>query len=230
MIAPDQYDTLTPTEAVALQQELRHRVQLTPLEHPIRTIGGADISFNKYSETVYAGIVVLSFPDMTVLHRESVVGKATFPYVPGLLSFREIPTLMQVWNQLAQKPDVLMLDGHGQAHPRRLGIASHFGVVAGIPTLGCGKSLLVGTHDSPPQTPGDAIPLLHKDETIGAVLCTKLKCNPVYVSAGHLMTLRNAVAIVRKCMGKYRIPEPTRRAHEWVNEVRLAHGEAKIPE
>ncbi len=224
MISPENYDALSPTEAIALQQELRHAVQLSPLEKPIQTIGGADISFNKFSETVYAGIVVLSFPQMQVLHREYVIGTARFPYVPGLLSFREVPTLLQVWEKLKIKPNVLMLDGHGQAHPRRLGIASHFGVVAGIPTLGCGKTILVGKHDEVPETVGDAVPLIHKDETVGAVLRTKAKVAPVYVSAGHLLTLRNAVAIVRRCGGKYRIPEPTRRAHEWVNEVRVKHG------
>ena len=103
-------------------------------------------------------------------------------------------------------------------------------MVAGIPTLGCGKSLLVGKHGLVPETPGDAVPLVHQDETVGAVLRTKAKTNPVYVSAGHLMTLRNAVAIVRKCMGAYRIPEPTRQAHLWVNEVRVRHGEKKEAE
>lgn len=224
MIAPEDYDTLSPAEAIALQRELRHRVTLAPLQRTIRTIGGADISFNKYSETVYAGIVVLSFPEMKVLHREYVVATARFPYVPGLLSFREVPAVLQVWEKLVHKPDVLMLDGHGQAHPRRLGIASHFGVVADVPTQGCGKSILVGKHDPLPEDAGSAVPLVHKDEVVGAVLRTKKKVNPVYVSAGNLLTLEDAVQITRQCVGKYRIPEPTRQAHLWVNEVRLQYG------
>lgn len=223
-ISPENYDSLTPTEAVALQKELRHQVQLMPLEKSIHTIGGADISFNKYSETVYAGIVVLSYPQMQVLHREYVVAIAKFPYVPGLLSFREVPAVLQVWEKLSHKPDVLVLDGHGQAHPRRLGIASHFGVVAGVPTLGCGKSILVGKHDPLPEDAGATVPLVHQGETVGEVLRTKAKVNPVYVSAGNLLTLEDAVGIVRHCVGKYRIPEPTRQAHLWVNEVRLQHG------
>ncbi len=226
---PQDYDSLAPTEAIALQQDLRHRVQLTPLQKRIQTIGGADISFNKYSETVYAGIVVLSFPDMQVLHRESVVATAKFPYVPGLLSFREVPAVLQVWEKLSHKPDVLMLDGHGQAHPRRLGIASHFGVVTGVPTLGCGKSILVGKHEPLPEEAGAAVPLVHKEEIVGMVLRTKKKVNPVYVSAGNLMTLEDAVHLTRNCVGKYRIPEPTRQAHLWVNEVRLQHGTSAQP-
>ncbi len=229
MTAPENYDTLSPTEAIALQQELRHRVQLTSLEKMPKTVGGADISFNKYSETIYAGIVVLSFPEMQVLHREYVVATAKFPYVPGLLSFREVPALLQVWEKLPEKPDVLILDGHGQAHPRRLGIASHFGVVAGIPTLGCGKSILVGKHEPLPEEAGAAVPLLHKGEVVGTVLRTKKKVNPVYVSAGNLLTLEDAVNIIRQCVGKYRIPEPTRQAHLWVNEVRIQHGSAQMP-
>lgn len=225
MTAPENYDTLSPTEAIALQQELRHRVQLTPLAQMPKIVGGADISFNKYSETIYAGIVLLSFPEMQVLHREYVVATAKFPYIPGLLSFREAPALLQVWEKLPEKPDVLILDGHGQAHPRRLGIASHFGVVANVPTLGCGKSILVGKHEPLPEEAGSTVPLIHKGEVVGTVLRTKKKVNPVYISAGNLMTLDDAVNIVRQCVGKYRIPEPTRQAHLWVNEVRLRHSE-----
>jgi deoxyribonuclease V len=222
MVSPEQYDQLTPTEAVALQRELQGQVRLEPLTTAPKTVGGADISFNKYSEIVYAGIVILSFPDMQVIDRASVVTTARFPYVPGLLSFREVPALMQVWESLAQKPDILVLDGHGIAHPRRLGIASHFGVITDTPTIGCGKSILVGKHEELPAEAGSTVPLIHKGETVGTVLRTKNKTNPVFVSPGHRITLHHAVEFIKRCTGKYRIPEPTRQAHLWVNEVRLA--------
>jgi deoxyribonuclease V len=222
MVSPEQYDQLTPTEAVALQRELQALVRLEPLTTAPTTVGGADISFNKYSETVYAGIVILSFPELQVIDRASVVATARFPYVPGLLSFREVPALMQVWESLAQKPDILVLDGHGIAHPRRLGIASHFGVITDTPTIGCGKSILVGKHEELPAEAGSAVPLIHKGETVGAALRTKNKTSPVFVSPGNRITLHHAVEFIKRCTGKYRIPEPTRQAHLWVNEVRLA--------
>lgn len=216
------YTHLSPAEATQLQAQLREKIQLTPVEYPIKTIAGADISFNKYSEVVYAGIVILAFPSMAILHRESVVTTTKFPYIPGLLAFREIPALAAVWNKLSEKPDVLVLDGHGIAHPRRMGIATHFGILAGIPTIGCGKTRLTGTFQPPADEQFTTSPLLYKGEQIGEVLRTKAHTNPVFVSPGNLTTQEQSTDIVKQCVRKYRIPEPTRQAHLWVNEVRLA--------
>ncbi|MFT3903859.1 MAG: deoxyribonuclease V [Niabella sp.] len=225
MISPARYDSLTPTEAVACQRELYGKMNLDSLEKPIKIIGGCDISFNKYEETVYAGIVLLRYPDMQVIDRVSVVASTKFPYIPGLLAFREVPALMQVWNKLDVKPDVLMLDGHGIAHPRRMGIAAHFGIVADTPTIGCAKSRLTGTYAELPNERFASTPLLHKGEQIGNVLCSKLNCKPLFVSPGYKVSMQQSLDIVKACLRKYRMPEPTRFAHLWVNEVRKAKGD-----
>ena len=224
MIVTD-YNNLSPEAAILLQKELREGIQLTPLQKPVTTIGGADISFNKFSETVYAGIVILSYPDLKVLHKASAITQVTFPYIPGLLAFREIPALAQVWNSLQIKPDVLVLDGHGIAHPRRMGIATHFGLVAHTPTIGCAKSILAGKFENLGDNIRDTTNLVYKKEPIGTVLRTKLKCKPVFVSPGNLITMAESVEIIKSCIGKYRIPEPTRLAHNFVNEVRIENKE-----
>ncbi len=219
------YNTLSPQEALAIQAEMRARTDLSPMPAAPRLIAGADISFNKYSEVVYAGMVVLTFPALQVVHRESVVTRALFPYVPGLLAFRETPALIEVWNKLPVKPDLVVLDGMGIAHPRRMGIAVHFGMLADVPAMGCGKSLLVGKHEPLGEEAGSAVPLVHNGETIGTVLRTKRKTNPVYISPGHRISMEQSVALIKQCVGGYRIPEPTRQAHLWVNEVRLGSRE-----
>lgn len=217
-----EYDRLSPSEAIALQQELRQKITLKPLEKPVSTIAGADISFNKYSTTVYAGIVVLSFPDLQVIDKASVTDTTEFPYIPGLLAFREVPALSKAWEKLSTKPDVLVLDGHGIAHPRRMGIATHFGVVMQTPTLGCAKSLLTGRFNEPDNEPGSYTDLVHQNEVIGKVLRTKKNCKPVFVSPGNLITMEESIDLILQCIRKYRIPEPTRLAHNYVNEVRTA--------
>lgn len=223
MIHPSQYERLSPQEAIAIQNELRGDITLEPLSHPVGLIGGADISFNKFSEIVYAGIVLLQFPELRVVHTESVVSRTRFPYIPGLLAFREVPALYEVWEKLPQKPDVLVLDGHGIAHPRRMGIAAHFGVVARSPTIGCAKSVLVGKYEEPEDRPGATQPLVYQQEEIGTVLRTKKKCLPVYVSPGYGITMSESVDLIIKCTRNYRIPEPTRLAHLLVNQTRQEH-------
>lgn len=223
---PSQYGQLSPQQAVQLQRDLAARTELRPLKHEPVTIGGADISFNKYSEVVYAGIVVLSFPGLQVLEHASIASTAKFPYIPGLLGFRELPALMEAWDKLSLKPDMLVLDGQGIAHPRRMGIATHFGIVAQWPAIGCAKSLLTGKYDEPGEKAGSVSDLIASNgEKIGEVLRTKDKTNPVYVSPGNLITQAESTAIMMRCVTKYRIPEPTRQAHLLVNQVRLAAGE-----
>ncbi len=223
MLHPYQYGSLSPQEAIQLQRELAGQARFQPLSHQPLTIGGADISFNKYSETVYAGIVVLSFPQLQVIERASVTATAKFPYIPGLLAFRELPALMEVWEQVSLKPDVLVLDGQGIAHPRRMGIATHFGIVAAHPALGCAKSLLTGKYEEPGEAKGSWSNLIAANgDKIGEVLRTKDKTNPVFVSPGNLITCEQCRELMLRCATKYRIPEPTRLAHLLVNEVRVA--------
>lgn len=215
------YNNITVSEAAALQKSLRSQIELqTPAGFSVRTIAGADISFNKYETTVYAGIIVLSFPELQPIAHSLVKTEVTFPYVSGYLAFREVPALLEAWNQLPQKPDVLVVDGHGIAHPRRMGIASHFGVLTGQPTIGCAKKILFGKYQPPPDERGAYTDIQDKGEVIGAVLRTRQKVKPVFVSPGHKLSLNDSIAIILQCMGKYRIPEPTRKAHELVNAFR----------
>ncbi len=211
---------VTPAEAMGLQEELRQHIIIQPLENSPQTIAGCDISFNKYEETVYAGIVVLRLDTLEVVEEAGVVSTAAFPYVPGLLTFREGPALLEAWEKLETVPDVVMFDGHGMAHPRRLGIATHMGLWLERPTFGCGKSVLVGKFEEPALERENWEPMLHRGETVGAALRTKNKVNPVFISPGHLIDLPTAVDLTLRCDSGYRIPEPTRRAHLFVNELR----------
>ena len=211
---------VSPTEAVALQQQLRSQIRIEPLTKTPKTIAGCDISFNKFEETVYAGIVVLDLETLETIEEAGVVSTAPFPYIPGLLSFREIPSLLEAWAKLKTEPDVVMFDGHGIAHPRRMGIASHAGLFLNRPTFGCGKSVLVGKYEEPASERGSWSPMTHYKEVIGAALRTKNKVNPVYISPGHLIDMETAIALTLRCDGGYRLPEPTRRTHNLVNALR----------
>ncbi|EMR02209.1 deoxyribonuclease V [Cesiribacter andamanensis] len=207
-------------EAVQLQQQLREQISLSPLTAPVRYLAGADISFNLYEDTVYAGIVVLELPGLTPVVHALAQCVAGFPYVPGLLSFREIPSLLQAWELLPLKPDALVVDGHGIAHPRRMGIASHFGLVTGCPSMGCAKKKLAGRYEEPALEKGSISPLLHKKEVIGWAFRSKTGTKPVFISLGNGMSGEDALSLTRRSLGKYRIPEPTRQAHLLVNRFR----------
>ncbi|HST52797.1 MAG TPA: deoxyribonuclease V [Pyrinomonadaceae bacterium] len=217
--------SLTPREAVELQKRLRERVRVEPLKKKIETVAGADISFNKFEPTVYAGLVVLSLPSLEVVEEVGVVSETKFPYVPGLLSFRESPSVLEAWAKLKTEPDAVMFDGQGIAHPRRVGIASHVGLVIKRPTLGCAKSVLVGRFEEPGEERGSWTPLVDKGETVGAALRTKTRVQPIFVSPGHLIDLEGAVELTLACDGGYRQPEPTRRAHLLVNALRRGERE-----
>ena len=211
---------VTPREAVELQKSLRERVRLVPLAKKVRTIAGADISFNKFEPTVYAGIVVLRLPSLEVVEEVGVVSETKFPYVPGLLSFRETPSVLEAWAKLKTEPDAVMFDGQGIAHPRRVGIASHVGLLIDRPTLGCAKSVLVGKYEEPDRERGSWTELVDKGEVVGAAVRTKKDVHPIYVSPGHLIDLQGAIELALACNGGYRQPEPTRRAHLLVNALR----------
>jgi deoxyribonuclease V len=217
--------TMTPREAVELQKTLRERVRLQPLKKQIKTIAGADISFNKFSPVVYAGLVVMRLPSLEVIEEVGVVSETQFPYVPGLLSFRESPSVLEAWAKLKTEPDAVMFDGQGIAHPRRVGIASHVGLIINRPTLGCAKSVLVGKYEEPQAEQGNWTELIDKGEVVGAAVRTKTNVQPIFVSPGHLIDLEGAIKLTLASDGGYRQPEPTRRAHLLVNALRRGERE-----
>lgn len=227
------YDTMKIPEARAVQEQLRGNIVLEPLQQEIRTIAGADISLNRFSEVIYAGLVVLRYDTLQPIACSLVGGITRFPYVPGFLAFREVPALVKALEQMPVRPDVIMVDGHGIAHPRRLGIAAHLGSLTGIPTLGCAKKKLFGKYAEPGGSKGDYEPLMDKEETIGYALRTKSKVKEVFISPGSHMSLDDSLRIALHCTGRYRLPEPTRRAHEYVNLFRtgrLQEGYQELPE
>lgn len=207
-------------DALLVQQELRRQISLSPLQQEIRYLAGADISFNLYEDNVYAGIVVLELPNLTPVVHALAQGTAGFPYIPGFLSFREIPSLLRAWALLPLQPDVLVVDGHGIAHPRRMGIATHFSLVTGCPTMGCAKKKLTGKYEEPENEVGAYSPLVHQKELVGYAYRSKKGTKPVFVSPGSGMSLEDSLQLARLSLGKYRIPEPTRQAHLLVNRFR----------
>ena len=214
-------------EAVALQQELRSRVvPHPPPEFAPRLVAGADISIEKFSSRGYAGIVVIEAATMETVDEARAAVEITFPYVPGLLSFRELPAVQRAWDRLVNKPDVLIFDGVGYAHPRRFGLACHGGVMLGMPTVGCSKSILVGRHGPLAPERGATADLIDRGEVVGVAVRLRAGVAPVYVSIGHLMDLPTAVAIVLSMSSGYREPETTRRAHRLVNQMRREAGRA----
>ncbi|WP_211327250.1 deoxyribonuclease V [Chitinophaga flava] len=216
------YNELSIPEATRLQQELRKEVITTPFKGKVQYVAGADISFNKFSTTVYAGIVLLHFPSLQPVGYSLVKKEVTFPYVPGFLAFREVPALLDAWQQLPQKPDVLVVDGHGIAHPRRMGIASHFGVLANQVTIGSAKKKLFGLYEEPGPAKGNHSPLTDKQgEVIGTVYRSKQNVKPIFISPGHLIDVAGSLDLVSQCVQRYRLPEPTRLAHNAVNQFRL---------
>ena len=210
-------------QARQLQEKLRSRIDLSPLKKKCRYIGGSDISFNKKENTVYAAIVVLRIDDDAIgeiVEEAAGIDQVTFPYIPGFLSFREVPPLLKLWKTLKIRPDVLMLDGHGIMHPRRMGVASHFGLEAGIPTLGCAKKRLVGEYVEPALEKGSIAPLFHQEELRGYVYRSRALVKPVFISPGTGMSIEDALRFARLSSGKYRLPEPTRLAHQLANRLR----------
>ena len=214
---------LNPKEAIALQKQLADRVLLTDvLAEPFKTVAGVDVSYKKRGRLFYAAVVVLDYRSMTLLETITASGECRFPYVPGLLSFRELPVLLQAFEKLETVPDVILADAQGIAHPRRLGLASHLGLWLDLPTIGCAKSRLCGVHEEPGPAKGCWTPLLDDDQEIGRVVRTRTRVKPLYVSPGHKLGCDAALAIVLHCSRGYRLPEPTRQAHLSSNQVRYA--------
>jgi deoxyribonuclease V len=211
---------VTYQEAVSIQNELRRKVRFGPLKRKVHTVAGADVAYDKKTNRILAAFVVLSFPSLELLDRSVVEGQASFPYIPGLLSFREAPIVAQAYERLSKAPDLLICDGQGVAHPREFGLASHLGLLFGIPTIGCAKSRLCGEHRPVGPRVGNYASLKMDSKTIGAVLRTRERVKPVYVSVGHMVDLRGAIRMTLRCCAGYRIPEPTRRAHLLVTAAR----------
>ncbi len=214
------YDHYSFEEATAYQIQLAKKLKFQPLDKT-ETIAGADISFNKNSDTMYAGIVILSYPGMILKSYALTTYETNFPYKPGFLGFKEVPALLKVWELIAEKPDVVVLDGNGILHPRRMGVASHFGILASQATIGCAKSLLYGENHVPENKKLSTTEINSHGENLGFALRTKINCAPVFVSAGHLITADQSLQIIKNCVGNYRIPEPTRMAHNIVNDFRI---------
>ena len=205
---------LSPKEAVQLQKDLQKRVVTTPLtEDAIQHIAGVDVGFPRGKEIARAAIAVMSYPELHLVDQGQAEAPVSFPYIPGLLSFREIPVILTALGQLTIVPDLLVIDGHGLAHPRRFGLACHIGVLLDIPSMGCGKSILVGEHGILSEMRGRFTELSVSGEIIGSVVRTRDSVKPVYISIGHRVDLPSAVRIALNCGGGYRLPEPIRWAH-----------------
>ena len=207
-------------QAVSIQNELRGRVQLQGEPGTIRRVAGADVSFSKATNRVYAAVVLYDLERKEAVEVATASGRSTFPYIPGLLSFREAPILLRAFQNLRTEPDVVILDGQGIAHPRRFGLASHIGLLLDLPSIGCAKTKLVGEYQEPEPERGSASPLLHHGEEIGLVLRTKKGVKPVFVSVGHKISLKRAADVVLACCTHFRLPEPTRLAHLLTNRLR----------
>jgi len=212
---------VTPREAIQIQRSLADRIETRNSLQTPKIIAGADISMSRGSATAYAGVVLLDAETLEVIDEVGFKGELTFPYIPGLLSFREAPLLLKVFAKLRKKPDLVFLDGQGLAHPRKLGLACHLGLWLDSPTIGCAKSRLIGEYEEPEWEKG-SFSFLKDDrgKTLGAALRTRDGCNPMFISIGHRVTLRTALNWVLRVSPRYRIPEPTRLAHHWVNHLR----------
>ncbi len=218
-------------EARAIQQELKAQIRQEdeiPLDR-IKTVAAADVSFNRFGKTLFGGVVFMEFPGLRLLDVCTRISEATFPYIPGYLSFREAPVILDILRDFEIVPDVLLCDGQGVAHPRGLGLASHLGLFLDIPTIGCAKSVLVGKYEEPSAARGSVSYLWYEGKKVGAALRTRAGVKPVFVSCGHKISLDSAVEVVLKCSPRYRIPEPLRRAHLEVNNLRRKYKEWHSP-
>lgn len=204
-----------------LQTKLAPRVIHKPLRKTPKVIAGLDCAFTKDKQKVIAAVVVLKLPKLEIVETMIATRKLTFPYIPGLLSFREAPACISAVEKLSITPDAFIIDGQGIAHPRRLGLAAHLGLFFDKPTIGCAKSRLVGKYDEPPLNKASYTCLKNNEQIIGAVLRTRTNVKPVFVSVGNRCTLADAIKTILACTTKYRIPEPTRLAHQLVSKARL---------
>lgn len=217
---------LDPASAIALQERLAKRVVRRGGPKKVSLVAGVDVSTSRFSRLAWGGVVVLRSSDLAVVEQRGGEAEVRFPYIPGLLAFREIPLLLDLFDRLINKPDLLFVDGQGIAHPRGFGIACHLGLLLDIPTIGCAKSRLYGSHADPGFLRGSGAALVGgKGKIIGRVLRTKDGTRPLYVSVGHKIGLAEAVRWTLACCGGYRLPEPTRQAHLFVTRLRREGGD-----
>ena len=206
-------------QATRIQRSLRARLLLKPLAREIRLVAAADVAYSRPTHRMYAAVVAVRLPDFEVVETATAVQLARFPYIPGLFSFREMPPLVRAFERLRSRPDAVLFDGQGLAHPRRLGLACHAGLLLRTPTVGCAKSRLVGEHGPVPVTRGGRADLVHEGEVVGAVVRTRAGVSPVFVSPGHLTDVDSAVELVLRTTGRFRLPEPIRLAHRATTEL-----------
>jgi deoxyribonuclease V len=204
---------VTTARAREIQLELAAQVSRVGTVISPKLIAGVDVSVNRFAKTGAAAVVVLRYPDMEVVEIGLAEDSVKFPYIPGLLTFREAPLVLAAFEKLNVIPDLVMVDGQGIAHPRRIGLAAHLGLCLGIPTIGCAKSRLIGEYKEPGNEAGNYSELEDIGEVIGAVVRTKKDVNPVYISIGHMIDLPSAIKWTLNCCRGYRLPEPTRLAH-----------------
>ena len=205
---------LTREEAIALQNELGARILLEDQPGEVHYVAGVDMAINEENERAHAAVVLFTYPALEVVERHIYEEPLRMPYIPGLLSFREAPCVLGAFSKLRQQPDLVMVDGQGIAHPRRMGIASHLGLWLDLPTIGCAKSILVGTYNKAQldEEAGSHVPLIYKKDVIGAVVRTRTRVNPMIISPGHKISLETSVKYVLACRKGYRLPEQTRLA------------------
>lgn len=205
---------VSPKEAVKIQRALQEHVKIKDDFGEIKTVAGIDVGFRENGSVTIAATAVLDFVTLEVLETSTAHHPTTFPYVPGLLSFREVPAVLEAMLKLSEMPDLLLCDGQGIAHPRRFGIAAHLGLLLDVPAIGVGKSRLIGKHDDVASEKGSIAPLMDKEEQVGVVLRSRSNVKPLYISPGHRVSLESAHELVMKCVTRWRLPETTRHAHK----------------
>ena len=211
---------MSPRAAIQLQRRLAGKVRIEPIGCAVRLVGGIDLAFSMDGQRVLAGAVVYDLKAGLIIEEQLAWRPLRFPYIPGLLSFREAPAALAAVRKLRHEPDVFLFDAQGLAHPRGLGLASHVGLLMNRPTIGCAKSRLCGDHEAPPMEAGRFAPLVFQGRTIGAVLRTRDGVKPLFISVGYFVTLADAVSVTMSCVTRYRLPEPTRLAHQLVTRYR----------
>jgi len=204
---------VAPAEALRIQLDLAGCVSTRNEVGPIRRVAGADMAIDRAGKRARVAVVILTYPELALVERRMVEGELAFPYVPGLLSFREAPAILAAFEKVREAPDLLLVDGQGLAHPRRFGIACHLGLLLDLPTIGCAKSRLVGTHGMIGEEVGSQVEVVDGGQVVGMAVRTRPGSKPIYVSVGHKVDLAAAVGLVLACIRGYRLPEPTRLAH-----------------
>jgi deoxyribonuclease V len=217
---PDRHPwNMSPADAVKTQKQLAGRVIEVDDLPPIRHVAGVDVGIRQQGRVARAAVAVLDFPALELVDCAVAERELGFPYIPGLLSFRELPAVLDAMAILKTRPDLLLCDGQGYAHPRRFGIACHLGVLTGMASIGVGKTRLLGEYAEPGADRGDWTPLYHRGETIGAVLRTRPGCKPLFISRGHRVSLATAIEYVMQCTTRFKLPETTRHAHRLASET-----------